>query len=565
MIHRFKRRLPATLFATALLAAASLSAIAGDWPTLGGNERRAGASDETIAPPLSLLWRFTGVPLSVSAASASAPTVVGDTAYFAGKNNPDPNAGAVLFALNTRDGSRRWVFPNDYGLRDKAVFLTAPVVDNNRIYIGASDNYLYVLDAKSGREISKIRTGGAVGGTPLVSDGTLYFGANDNMVYAFDADTFAPSGNWRTPYKAAENINSALISADGYLFFTTADQNVHAVTQLSGRPKWRNRLPFKYAPNSLVYADNTLYMPTGPRLYAIQPTSGNFRWVQDFPGEILAPPAASDGIVYVSCRDAATQEFRMYALRSANRRVAWTSPAILPAPPSAAPTIVGDVMYVPTKRGIILALSKTDGKMLWSYRSQPSANRANVTLANETSVGSPIAASGGGLYVATDDGTLSAFRPDATDTTAPLLTARYPQPAQSIFGGPGMVITGTVTDPGSGLDIESLKMAIDGVEVTSGYNTALNLAYYQRPRSNKQVDNSASLSNGRHTVTLSAKDYKGNALAETWSFVVDNNMKPPTVNYDGPKKSRPSGGGGVRPGGSGGARPSGIGGTAGGM
>lgn len=544
MISRFKRRsLPTILFATAAFTVASLSALAGDWPTLGGDSRRAGVSDEKIAPPLSLLWRFTAVPLSATAAGASAPTVVGNTAYFAAKNNADPNAGAVLFAIDTKNGSRRWVFPNDYGMKDKAVFLTAPVVENDRIYIGSSDGYLYVLNAQNGNEISKIRTSGSVGGAAIISEGTLYFGSNDNTVYAIDSETFAPSGNWRTAFKANENINSALISADGYLFFTTADQNVHAVTQTTGRPKWSNRLPYKYAPNSLVYADNTLYVPTGPRLYAIQPTSGNTRWSINLPGDILAPPAAAEGIVYVAYRDAASQQFLMAAIRSSNRRAAWANPVALPAAPSAAPTIVGDIMYVPTKRGVIVAMSKTDGAVLWQYRAQPSANRANVTLPTETAVVSPIAVSNGTIYAVTEDGSLSAFRPDAPDTSAPLLTGRYPQPAQAIFGGPGMVVTGTVLDPGSGLDTDTIKMTIDGIEVTTGYNTSLNLAYYQRKSSGRQVDNAASLSNGRHTVTLTAKDYKGNVLNETWSFVVDNNLKPPTVNYDGPKKPAPRPGG----------------------
>ncbi len=539
MIQRLKRHLPITLAVAATIAAALTTignACAEDWPTLGGSDRRTGVSEEKIAPPLSLLWRYTGSVLSATAASASAPTVVGDTAYFVGKNNPDTNAGAVLFALDTKTGSRRWVFPNDYGMKDKAVFTTSAVVNNGRIYMGASDGYLYILDAKSGREINKIRTGGAVAGTPLIADGIVYFGSNDNTVYAFDAETLTPSGNWRTPYKTNENINSALISADGYLFFTTADQNVHAVAQLSGKAKWKNRLPFKYAPDSLLYTDNSLFIPTGPRLVAIQPTSGSIRWTQTFPGEILAPPVASDGNVFITCRDSASQEFRMYALRSSNHRTAWASPAVLPAPPAAAATIVGDVIYVPTKRGIVVALSKTDGKTLWTYRSQPSASRANATLLNDATITSPIAAANGALYMPTDDGSLSVFRPDAPDTTPPILSARYPISAQSIFGGPGMVITGTVTDPGSGLDTDSLKMAIDGIEVTTGYNESLNIAYYQRPRSGKQVDNNASLANGRHTVTLTAKDFKGNTLTETWSFVVDNNLKPPTVNYSGAKK-----------------------------
>ena len=128
MNSRFLRRSLQSVCAATLAISAAVMAFGADWPTLGGDERRSGASDETIKPPLSLLWRYTGVPLAAAAAAASAPTVAGDIAYYAAKNNPDPNAGAVLFAVDTKTGSRRWVFPNDYGMRDKAVFLTAPVI-----------------------------------------------------------------------------------------------------------------------------------------------------------------------------------------------------------------------------------------------------------------------------------------------------------------------------------------------------------------------------------------------------------------------------------------------------
>lgn len=534
MINRFRRRSlnaasAAAVFALSLPTAVALAA---DWPTTGGDDRRAGVSEEKITPPLSLLWRYTALPVS----TASAPTVVGKTVYFAGKNNTDANSGGVLFALDTKTGSRKWMYPSDTGLKDKAFFLTSPVIADGKIYIGASDGYLYIVDATNGQEVNKIRTGGSVAGTPVISDGKLYFGSNDNSVYSFDANSFDVSGDWRVPFRAKENINSSLISADGYLFFTTADQNVHGILQSSGRSKWELRLPFKYQPNAAVYADNTLFVPSGPRLFAIQPASGNMRWTKELPGDILAPPTATQGVVYVSCRDTATQQYFLYAIRSSNRREVWAEPTVLPAAPSATPSIVGDIIYVPTRRGVIVAVNREDGNILWTYRAQPSANRANVTLPTETSIQASLAVSDGTIYALTEDGTLSAFRSDAPDNVPPLLTTRYPGPAQAIYGGPGMVIAATVLDPGSGLDTDSLKIAVDGVEMTTGYNAALNLAYYQRKGTAKMVDNNAQLANGRHTVTLTAKDYKGNVLTDTWSFVVDNNLKPPTVNYDPPKK-----------------------------
>ena len=41
---------------------------------------------------------------------------------------------------------------------------------------------------------------------------------------------------------------------------------------------------FGLGPNAAIFADNSLYIPSGPRLHALQQTSGNFRWARDFLG-----------------------------------------------------------------------------------------------------------------------------------------------------------------------------------------------------------------------------------------------------------------------------------------
>jgi hypothetical protein len=55
---------------------------------------------------------------------------------------------------------------------------------------------------------------------------------------------------------------------------------------------------------------------------------------------------------------------------------------------------------------------------------------------------------------------------------------------------------------------------------------------------------------GRHTVSLTAKDWKGNTATESWSFTIDNTLAPSVVNT--PASTTPTttgaGFGGGRPG-----------------
>ena len=74
-----------TVAATALGCVSA--AVASDWPELRGNAQRTSVSSETVAPPLALLWRFTG---GYQNANTSAAVVSGKIAYFVTKGNGIP-------------------------------------------------------------------------------------------------------------------------------------------------------------------------------------------------------------------------------------------------------------------------------------------------------------------------------------------------------------------------------------------------------------------------------------------------------------------------------------------
>jgi outer membrane protein assembly factor BamB len=484
-----------------------------DWPVYRGDAQHSGVSSEKVQPPLSLLWRFSGAPQSGNTSSA---TIVGDTAYFTTRALSDgtgvPATGGVLYAVDVKTGAQRWRTPQ---LLNNNVFSTTPLVDKGRVYAGGSDGIMYVLDVKDGHEIIRFNAGRSITSSPVIVENVLYFGANDGSVRALDPQTGNPV--WRREFNAGAGINSSPIVVGGLVFFTTNNNSVVAVNGATGIGKWSQRLPYRFGANSAIFADNTLYVPSGPRLHAMQQTSGNMRWARDFSADLQFAPVAADGVVYVIDR-----EKRMYAVRSNNGKDAWQQPAELPFVPAASPTISGDVIYIPTNQSVLLAVSREDGKLLWQYRVDPATARPGVPPPASTILGSPVSIANNGLYLVSDDGTLSAFRPDATDTSAPLASGMYPPPGFAINGSPGLVIAANVTDPGSGIDPSSVKMTLDKKEVEADYDTVTNLVYYKTRATGKVVD--PPLTNGRHTVVLTAKDYKGNLQQTDWSFVVDNSL-----------------------------------------
>jgi hypothetical protein len=128
------------------------------------------------------------------------------------------------------------------------------------------------------------------------------------------------------------------------------------------------------------------------------------------------------------------------------------------------------------------------------------------------------------LLVVSNDGTLSAFRGDAPDTTGPVSTDQFPRTGTSISGRPPFTAAVKFADFGSGVNVDTLKATLDGKAIEVGYDALKGWAYFQTQSTGKMVD--PPLSNGRHSISFTVTDYAGNETVSAWSFVVDNNLAP---------------------------------------
>lgn len=516
----------AALALTSALATIGV-AMAADWPQLRGDAQRSGIAGEAIKPPLAVLWRFTG---GYQSNNLTSPVIVGDTVYYTTRVNAQQ--GGVLYALNAKTGQRKWSFPTEAnGLPSGAYFTTTATHANGKLYIGSSSGTLYILDAKTGREVvGPFQLGRRIESAPIVENETLYFGSNDGTFYALDTVTGerrwtkVDAKNRRNTgyaYSAGEGISSAPIMAGDMLLFQTSDNQIHGLKQATGNFRWKTRLPYTFLPNGMSFSGNSLFVATGPALYSVLPTSGSVRWYRNLPNDILAAPAISEGIAYAGCKQSDGDGGLLYAVKD-NGREQWKSPVRLPYAPSGAPVISGDVIYVPGQRGTVMGIDKTDGSLLWSYRLQASTNRANTTINPETAIVGPLAMANGTLFTLSSDGTLTAFRADAPDATGPVFTELYPKPGNSLNGKPPFVVAATINDSGCGLNPESVSGALDGKDVTVTFDLKRSLMYYATQSTGRLVD--PPLADGRHEFTLRAKDWRGNETVQTWSFVVDNTL-----------------------------------------
>jgi len=149
--------------------------IIGTIPTIGEDVVVIGFLNNPMITALStdngsVLWNFTiDSPVSSPVAYSSGYF------YFSSVNG-------VVYAVS-KDGKELWHTKLESGVE------TTPAVAFGKVFVGADDGNLYVLNATSGKLVWKYSTKGPIIASPIVSiNGIVYVGSTDGKIYALNAE-----------------------------------------------------------------------------------------------------------------------------------------------------------------------------------------------------------------------------------------------------------------------------------------------------------------------------------------------------------------------------------------
>jgi len=168
------------------------------------------------------IWRF-----STGGEIASSPFVHGNLVLVGSKDG-------YLYALDKKTGKNIWKFKTGDWVA------ASPTVWNDKIYIGSFDENIYCLSLE-GKELWRFKMGAeiwALHQSPVIYKGILYFSSMDGYIYALNADTgkeiwkakTGKYGNAVQPF-----VNEVFVlqpSRDGILFAFTRE----------GKERWRFNL-----------------------------------------------------------------------------------------------------------------------------------------------------------------------------------------------------------------------------------------------------------------------------------------------------------------------------------
>lgn len=244
------------------------------------------------------------------------------TPLIAGSMLISGNAMDGLVAYDRDNGQELWRLPIQNGVEGSAALI------KNRLFFGASDGNFYSIEASSGSIVWSFATKSENLGEPLLEDGVVYFLSGSNVVFALDAATGKQLWLYSRQDTSSFSIRggSKPVLRDGKIYVGFSDGSLVALNAKTGSPIWEVLLnknkKFRDIDASPVADGDRIYIPGyDDHLYCISADKGEIIWRVDGGGY-------------------------------------------------SAVTLVGDKIIYPTSGGEVIALRKSNGDRIWTYKNK---------------------------------------------------------------------------------------------------------------------------------------------------------------------------------------------------
>lgn len=303
-------------------------------------------------PNVRVKWRYnTGYTIGSSAAVSDENIFVGDVS---GK----------FYSLNINDGSVQWTFKSN-----NAIY-SSPAVSSDYVVFGSADSSVYCLSKNNGELIWQFKTNAAVLGSPLIHNNIVYIGSSDKTFRAINLQTGKIIWQF-SELNGFVECKPALINDK--IIFGVWDEHLYCLNANSGNLIWKykgDREGKFYSPAACIpVISNGIVFIVAPdrQMTAIDIESGKQLWRTGKyqVRETIGISEKGDKIFIRTMNDT------ILALPSSKelQEPMWITDCKFGYDISSAQIIEKDeVIFYPTKNGVIYSLDSSNGKILWKHK-----------------------------------------------------------------------------------------------------------------------------------------------------------------------------------------------------
>jgi outer membrane protein assembly factor BamB len=145
---------------------------------------------------------------------------------------------------------------------------------NNTVYCGSCDGYVYALNAITGEDLWRFRTGGIIIGKCAFEKGLVFTGSYDGKVYAINAE----SGKEEWSYRTGGEIYGSVIADAGRIYAGSNDGYLYCLDARTGKELWKFRTGDSVISTPGVYKNRVYIGSFDSYLYCLETRTGKEVW-----------------------------------------------------------------------------------------------------------------------------------------------------------------------------------------------------------------------------------------------------------------------------------------------
>jgi outer membrane protein assembly factor BamB/predicted phosphohydrolase len=303
-------------------------------------------------PQVNVKWQFQDQSDIGTGISAS-----GKLAVYA-------NTKGEVVAVQSKSGKVEWRFVTS------GKIYSTPAISGNLVVCASTDNHIYCLNLRTGKLVWKLATQKTIVASPAIDRETVFIGSSDGVFRAITLET----GRLKWQFDGVKNfVESKPLVYDGAVYFGSWGNTFYALDQHNGQILWKRE---KYANRMLspaavwpVAANGKIFIVAPDRrMTALDAKTGNEIWDSgEYSCRETIGISANGQHVYI--KNMTEGHVLAFSTEASVQEMVWDCPADLGYEIGPSPIVEsGDLVFVPTCNGVVVAISKKTHQVAWKYK-----------------------------------------------------------------------------------------------------------------------------------------------------------------------------------------------------
>jgi outer membrane protein assembly factor BamB/predicted phosphodiesterase len=283
------------------------------------------------------------------------------------------NTGGLVYALNVKDGKKKWSFQTG------GKIFSTPVVASDYLVVASTDSSLYCLNTSNGTMKWKYKSTIPVVASPAIDNNVIFIGGSGGHFKAIDLVT----GKVKWDFGEVEDfVFTKPLIYNNTVYFGSWGSEFYALDASNGHLRWKwtdtshNRMFSPAGCRPVATGGKVFIVAPDGAMTAFNAATGGLIWRTKMPAVKVRESmglSADSAVVYVKTTEGklygiSTTETGMKAVFNVNLQLGYD---ICAAPIEESKGVI----YIPSNAGIACAAEKQSGKLLWKHK----VSNSNIT------------------------------------------------------------------------------------------------------------------------------------------------------------------------------------------